>query len=74
MKNLYTLKKYFIRYKKKLIWGIFFIILSNIGTVYVPLFLKDAINGLQTTITTDKLLNYGLLIIGVSLSRDYSDF
>ncbi|MCH8940880.1 MAG: ABC transporter ATP-binding protein [Bacteroidetes bacterium] len=66
MKNLYTLKKYFIRYKKKLIWGIFFIILSNIGTVYVPLFLKDAINGLQTTITTDKLLNYGLLIIGVS--------
>ena len=66
MKNLYTLEKYFIRYKKKLIWGIFFIILSNIGTVYVPLFLKDAINGLQTTITTDKLLNYGLLIIGVS--------
>ena len=66
MKNLYTLKKYFVRYKKKLFWGILFIILSNIGTVYVPLFLKDAINGLQTEITTEKLLHYGLLIIGAS--------
>ncbi|MCH8326673.1 MAG: ABC transporter ATP-binding protein [Bacteroidetes bacterium] len=66
MKNLYTLKKYFVRYKVKLIWGFIFIILSNIGTVYVPLFLKDAINGLQTKITTNELLYYGLLIIGVS--------
>lgn len=66
MKNLYTLKKYFVRYKVKLIWGFIFIILSNIGTVYVPLFLKDAINGLQTKITTNELLDYGLLIIGVS--------
>ncbi len=66
MKNLYTLKKYFVRYKKKLFWGILFIIISNIATVYVPLFIKDAINGLQNEITTGKLLNYGLLIIGAS--------
>jgi len=66
MKNLYTLKKYFVRYKKKLLFGMLFIILSNLGTVYVPLFLKDAINGLQNNITTEKLLTYALLIIGSS--------
>ncbi len=66
MKNLYTLKKYFVRYKRKLFWGILFIIISNIATVYVPLFIKDAINGLQAEITSEKLLHYGLLIIGAS--------
>ncbi len=74
MKNLYTLKKYFVRYKKKLLLGSFFIIISNIGTVYVPLFLKDAINGLQLNINTEKLLNYSLLIIGVSAISGFFRF
>ena len=47
MKNLFTLKKYFVRYKKKLILGFIFILLSNIGSVYVPLFLKDSIDDIQ---------------------------
>lgn len=66
MKNLYTLKKYFIRYKKKLFLGILFILLSNVGTVFIPLFLKDAINGLKNQISIEKLLTYCLLIIGTS--------
>jgi ATP-binding cassette, subfamily B, multidrug efflux pump len=67
MRNLYTLKKYFARYKKKLFFGFLFIILSNFGTVYVPLLLKDAINSLQNTIHSESLLKYALMIVGASL-------
>jgi ATP-binding cassette subfamily B multidrug efflux pump len=63
MKNLFTLKKYFLRYKKKLGWGIVFIILSNIGAVYIPLLLKDAINSFDEHVTVDQLFHYGLLIV-----------
>lgn len=67
MKNLLTLKKYFARYKKKLFWGFIFIVLSDAGTVYVPLLLKDAINAISRTSDTGVLFRYALLIVGVSL-------
>ncbi|MBE0572738.1 MAG: ABC transporter ATP-binding protein [Ignavibacteriaceae bacterium] len=67
MKNLYTLKKYFIRYKSKLILGFIFILLSNIGTVYVPMLMKDSIDALQSNATNSLLLQYGLMIVGASL-------
>ncbi|HEY6626734.1 MAG TPA: ABC transporter ATP-binding protein [Ignavibacteriaceae bacterium] len=67
MKNLSTLKKYFIRYKKKLILGFLFILLSNIGTVYVPMLMKDSIDALQTNATNSMLLQYGLMIVAASL-------
>jgi ATP-binding cassette subfamily B multidrug efflux pump len=63
MKNLFTLKKYFLRYKKKLVWGIFFIILSNLGAVYIPLLLKDAINSFNENVTVQQLFRYGALIV-----------
>lgn len=66
MKNLFTLKKYFLRYKKKLWYGIVFILLSNIGSVYVPLILKDAINDLISGVTMQLLLSYAGLIIVTS--------
>ena len=67
MRNLFTLKKYFVRYKNKLAWGIVFIILSNIGMVYIPLVLKDAINVLQAKVTTEKLFYYVAIIVVTSL-------
>ena len=67
MKNLSTLKKYFTRYKKKLFFGFVFIILSNVGTVYVPLLMKDSIDALQQNASTQLLLQYGLMIVGASL-------
>jgi len=67
MRNLRTLKKNFARYKSKLAWGFVFIILSNIGMVYIPLLLKDAINILQEKISIDKILYYAILIIVTSL-------
>jgi ATP-binding cassette subfamily B protein len=67
LKNLSTLKKYFIRYKNKLILGFLFILLSNIGTVYVPMLMKDSIDALQSNATNSLLLQYGLMIVGASL-------
>jgi ATP-binding cassette, subfamily B, multidrug efflux pump len=67
MKNLRTLKKYFVKYKKKLFWGFLFIIISNIGMVYVPILLKDAINDLQAEVNMQQLFNYALLIVLFSL-------
>ena len=67
MKNLSTLKKYFVNYKKKLFFGFIFIILSNIGTVYVPLLLKDSIDALQQNATAQVLFQYGLMIVAASL-------
>ncbi|MCU7493711.1 MAG: ABC transporter ATP-binding protein [Ignavibacteria bacterium] len=66
MKSLLALKKYFIRYKVKLLLGVLFILLSNLGTVYVPLFLKDSINALQKSVEYSVLVRYGLLIIATS--------
>ena len=67
MKNLLTLKKYFVRYKKKLIQGFIFIILSDVTAVYVPLIMKDSIDALHKNANTDLLLKYGLMIIGISV-------
>ncbi|MGB5895134.1 MAG: ABC transporter ATP-binding protein [Ignavibacteriaceae bacterium] len=74
MRNLYTLKKYFARYKKKLFLGFIFILLSNAGSVYVPLLLKDSINALQQNVNEAELLNYGLMIIGASLFAGFFRF
>ncbi len=67
MKNLLTLKKYFIKYKTKLLWGIMFILVSNAMTVYLPILLKDSINEIQKNATSSILLNYALLIVGTSI-------
>lgn len=67
MKNLLTLKKYFIKYKTKLYWGMLFILISNAMTVYLPILLKDSINELQHNTTTDILLRYSALIVGTSV-------
>jgi ATP-binding cassette, subfamily B, multidrug efflux pump len=67
MKNLLTLKKYFIKYKTKLLWGMLFILISNAMTVYLPILLKDSINEIQKNATSSILLNYALLIVGTSV-------
>jgi len=66
MKNLFKLKKYFVRYKKKLILGFIFILLSNIGSVYVPLFLKDSIDDIQNQ--ADQVQVYNKLIDSLKIN------
>ncbi len=81
MRSLFILKKYFVRYKKKLLWGFVFILLSNISSVYVPLLIRNGIDELKRPVPTlsgpvpalsgnvseQSLLYYALLIIGVTL-------
>jgi len=67
MKNLLTLKKYFLKYKTKLLWGMVFILISNSMTVYLPILLKDAIDELQRNTTSGVLLKYAALIVGTSI-------
>jgi ATP-binding cassette subfamily B protein len=74
MRNLYTLKKYFARYKKKLFLGFLFIVLSNAGTVYIPLLLKDAINEMQYGFDTSLLLQYAGLMVGASIFAGFFRF
>jgi len=75
MKNLLTLKKYFAVYKVKLFWGFIFIILSNAGSLYIPLLIKNAINDLQKpTAASVVLFHYALLIVLTSLFAGFFRF
>ena len=67
MNTLLKLKKYFVRYKSKLMWGVLFILISNAFQVYIPLLLKDSIDTLQSDLSYDKILQYSLMIVGAAL-------
>ncbi len=74
MKNLFTLKKYFIRYKRKLLWGILCMILSDGAAVYAIYLYKDAINALVPKVTIGVLIYYAALIILVTLFSGFFRF
>ena len=67
MGHLAHLNKYFRRYKLRLILGVIFILIANIVQVNIPLFLRDAIDGIDNNLSSDKLINYALLIFGAAL-------
>lgn len=67
MRELFELNKYFIAYKKKLIIGMIFILISNAAQIYIPLLLRDSIDGLQNNISYAKLIEYALLIFGAAI-------
>lgn len=64
--SLRHLKKYFVRYKNKLILGVIFILLANIGQVYIPIVLKESINELEKHADVQLIVQNVLLIIGTS--------
>lgn len=74
MKELFSLKKYFKKYKSKLYWGFLFIFLSNISSVFVPLFIRDGIDDLRQNISSPALIKYSLLIVGVTFSSGFFRF
>lgn len=67
MGNLSYLNKYFFRYKKKILLGIVFIIISNAAQVYIPLLLKDGIDALQSNLSKDLIVKYALMIVGAAI-------
>jgi ATP-binding cassette subfamily B protein len=66
-RNLFQLKKYFVRYKKTFVLGIIFILLSNIGQVYIPQLIKQGINAIEKNAVQDAVLKFVLLIVLTSL-------
>lgn len=67
MRSLLKLWKYLRKYKKKIYLGFLFILLSNILSVFVPLFIRDGIDELRQQISSPALVRYALLIVGVTL-------
>jgi ATP-binding cassette subfamily B multidrug efflux pump len=61
MGSLSSLNRYFVRYKKKILFGILFILVSNVATVYIPLFLRDSIDSLKSNINYSEIIRYALL-------------
>lgn len=66
-RNLFQLKKYFVRYKKAFVLGIIFILLSNIGQVYIPQLIKQGINAIEKNAAPEAVLKFVLLIVLTSL-------
>lgn len=67
MRELLELNKYFLRYKKKLLLGIIFILISDVAQIYIPLLLRDSIDGLQNNISYSKIVEYALFILGAAI-------
>lgn len=61
--SLTHLKKYFLRYKVKLAFGVLFIILSNLCQVYIPILLKDGANALKENVNLELVTRYAALIV-----------
>ena len=76
-RSLATLKKYFARYKGKLSLGVLFIILANVGTVYVPLLVKGSIDGLgslKSAITADLIIKNAIYIVATTAVAGFFGF
>ena len=67
MDSLSYLNKYFLRYKKKLALGVVFILVSNTAQVFIPIFLREGIDGIQENVEYSKLFEYGALIFGAAI-------
>ncbi|MDZ7766427.1 MAG: ABC transporter transmembrane domain-containing protein [Melioribacteraceae bacterium] len=67
MDSLSYLNKYFRRYKKKLALGVVFILVSNTAQVFIPIFLREGIDGIQENVEYSKLFEYGALIFGAAI-------
>ncbi|HTO38299.1 MAG TPA: ABC transporter ATP-binding protein [Brumimicrobium sp.] len=67
MKSLSYLNKYFIKYKWRLLLGVFFILGSNFFYVNMPLVVKNAVNQFETNFDVDNWLNIALSLGGVYL-------
>ncbi|HID38371.1 MAG TPA: ABC transporter ATP-binding protein [Calditrichaeota bacterium] len=59
---------YILKYRYRLLTGFLFILLSNLIAIINPIIVKDAIDYLAKDVMPIKLLRYGLLLVGVSIT------
>jgi len=67
MNALRRLFPYFRPYRRTLLWGVFFILLSTVFAVLAPVVIRNAIDSLEQNLTGGSLFRYALLIVAVSL-------
>lgn len=78
MKHLFTLNRYFSKYRSKLLLGILFVVLSNVFRILQPQAIREALNRIIEFINTDRsaskadllsheLMKFGLYIFGFAL-------
>lgn len=60
-----SLTPYLLKYRKRLLYGFLFILLTNIIALAQPLILKEAVDSLKGNITWEILSYYSLAIVGV---------
>lgn len=65
--NLSHLKKYFLRYKTKLILGCVFILLSNMANVYIPLNVRQGIDSLNEKNDFNVIVNLVILLLAAAI-------
>ena len=58
MRELYSLKKYFVKYKRSIFLGLFFIILSNLFAILIPPIVRESIDGIVLLLQENKTPEY----------------
>ncbi len=66
IRELRTLLPYLRKYRKQVVAGVIFIVLTNVFSLFGPRVLRYAIDGLALKITSQRLLQFGGLILLVS--------
>jgi len=66
---LKSLNPYLVRYRKKLLLGLFFVLLTNLFNVLGPVYVSQAIDSLKSSVTTSGLMGFGLIIISFAIGR-----
>lgn len=66
---LKSLNPYLIRYRKKLLLGLFFVFLTNLFNVLGPVYVSKAIDSLKMTVTASGLMSFGIIIISFAIGR-----
>jgi ATP-binding cassette subfamily B protein len=69
LERLAYLVPYFRRYWKRLVWGVFTIIISVIFGLVNPLLVGHGIDSLRAAVTGGAILRYALLIVGFAVAQ-----
>jgi len=72
--NLKHLNKYFLRYKKKLLIGVLFILLSNLANVYIPLNVRQGIDTINKTGDFNTVVNLVAVLLAAAFLSNICRF
>ncbi|HXZ81967.1 MAG TPA: ABC transporter ATP-binding protein [Terriglobales bacterium] len=74
LKQLRPLFPYFRKYRGGFFWGTLAIFLTNGIWILFPLIIRNAVDALNAGVTSQKLIRYSLLLIGVALMKGVFQF